>query len=133
MLYGGNLQTVFAGLVFGDDAALIDTSTLGPVYVRYASHPWGPWTAPEPFAQPGDPDQLTGMYQRGGILRSTRCLVPGCVGSEITLLGENGWWYAPHIIEPWIQAHDGATDVYWHVSVWNPYQVILMKSSLRPR
>jgi hypothetical protein len=132
MLYGGNLQTLYAGLIYGEDAPLIDTTTLGPVYVRYAVHPWGPWTAPEPFARPGDPTALTGLYAPGSILRSTTCSASDCVSPEITLTNENGWLYAPHIIEPWVQPRDGGMiDIYWHVSTWNPYQLILMKSTVQ--
>lgn len=132
MLYGGDLQTLFAGLIFGDDLPLIDRATAGPIYVRYASNPWGPWTPPEIFARPGDPAAPSGLYGKGGILRSVNCREAGCVTPEITLTAENGWLYAPHIIEPWIQPREEgrAIDLYWHVSTWNPYQVILMKTTL---
>jgi hypothetical protein len=39
--------------------------------------------------------------------------------------------YGPSIIDPWTTHHDGETDLYWFVSTWNPYQVVLMKTTVR--
>jgi hypothetical protein len=39
--------------------------------------------------------------------------------------------YAAAIIEPWTETREaGAVDLYWAVSTWDPYQVVLMKSRL---
>lgn len=130
MLYGGNLQTTYAGLIYADETSLIDQSTLGPIYMRSAEQPWGPWTSPVPFAEAGDPQALTGLYAPdGGILRSTACTSPQCIMSEI-ILSENGWLYAPNIVEPWLAESDSGIDILWHVSTWNPYQVVLLKTQL---
>ena len=131
MLYGGDLYGNFAELLYAEDVALIDDSTRGPLYVRYAKHPWGPWTAPEIFAEDGDRNEPSGFYASGGIMRGARC-AGQCVRSELNLLGDQGWLYAPSIIDPWTQEHEGAVDLYWHISTWNPYAVILMKTTLRP-
>jgi hypothetical protein len=41
--------------------------------------------------------------------------------------------YGAAIIEPWTQAlpgDDPGAEMYWNVSTWNPYQVLLMKTQL---
>ena len=129
MLYGGGAQALYTELVYGDDTDLLDTSTIGPIHVRFAEHPWGPWTDPETFLDPGDALTLTGQYAPGGILRSERCQTEGCVRGE-PILFEDGGVYAPNIIEPWLSPKPGGIDIYWHVSNWNPYEVVLMKTSL---
>ena len=52
-------------------------------------------------------------------MRGARCS-GHCVRSELNLLGDQGWLYAPSIIDPWTQVHDGAVDLYWNISTWNP-------------
>jgi hypothetical protein len=70
-----------------------------------------------------------------------------CVFGDLTLGAQRGVsgnpigrLYAPNVIEEWTEdvtkttpdlpAGDRAVDVYWNVSTWNPYQVILVKSRL---
>jgi len=131
MLYGSSIQELYTSLVYGDDAQYIDRSTLGNIYVRYATQPWGPWSAPELFAQAGDAASLTGFFAPGSFLRSTSCNAADCVRAEVTLPTENGGVYSPHIIEPWLQPQADGVDVFWNISNWNPYEVILLKTPLR--
>jgi hypothetical protein len=49
----------------------------------------------------------------------------------VTLPTENGGVYSPHIIEPWLQPQADGVDVFWHISNWNPYEVILLKTVIR--
>jgi hypothetical protein len=132
MLYGGGAQALYNQFVYGSELQHLDTRTIGPVYVRYAKHPWGPWTAPQVFLSPGDASVPNGLYAPGGPVYSIHCDEPQCVKSEVLLDNENGGLYAPNIIEPWLQSRpdDKAIDLYWNLSSWNPYQVLLMKSTL---
>lgn len=131
MIYGGDLYGPFLELLYVEDAALVDHARRGPLYVRYAKNPWGPWTAPEVFAEDGDRSGASGFHGAGGILRNKGCRSFGCVRGDLNLLGEEGHLYGPSIIDPWIQPHDGGVDLYWHISTWNPYAVMLMKTTLR--
>jgi hypothetical protein len=38
--------------------------------------------------------------------------------------------YAPEIIERWTTPRADAVDLYWHVSTWDPYEVVLMRTRL---
>ena len=42
-----------------------------------------------------------------------------------------GRLYGVNIITPWTTAAAGRVDLYWNVSTWNPYQVILVRTQLR--
>lgn len=129
MLYGGGMGTVFGELIFGEDIEQIDASRVGPIYIRYAEQPWGPWTAPVPALDPGDPEVPSGQYAPGGILFSERCQGDDCVEPQAAWPTDRGALYGPDIIDRWTSADaDGRTTLYWHVSTWNPYQVVLMRS-----
>jgi len=48
-----------------------------------------------------------------------------------------GFLYAPVIIDEWTTARPdplGSTgvDVYWHVSTWDPYQTVLLRTRILP-
>jgi hypothetical protein len=131
MLYGGDLYGPFLELLYVEDAPLVDNTMRGPIYARYAEHPWGPWTAPEVFMEDGDRTVPDGLYGGGGIMRSSNCVAADCVLGENNFGKDEGWLYGASIIDPWTQVHADGVDLYWHVSTWNPYTVILMKSSLR--
>jgi hypothetical protein len=38
--------------------------------------------------------------------------------------------YGSNIVDVWTTAHADTTDLYWFLSTWNPYQVVLMKTTL---
>ncbi|MET0340004.1 MAG: hypothetical protein ABW252_03345 [Polyangiales bacterium] len=136
MLYGGDSPPSFLDLAFGEDASLVTWHPLGPIHVRFAEQPWGPWTPPRTVFVAGDVQRGTGQYGPGGILHHPRCTLPGCAPSEPVLLwaaGEPGRLYGASIIEPWTESRaDGSVDLYWNLSTWNPYQVVLMKTHLTP-
>jgi hypothetical protein len=54
-----------------------------------------------------------------------------------------GRFYAPNIIDEWTEdvtahtyglaADEREVEIYWNVSTWNPYQVVLVKTRLRGR
>jgi hypothetical protein len=131
------MGTQFIHLIFGPDAKLLERDPLGSIYIRYAEQPWGPWTAPKPVLIAGDPaNGIPGQYGPGGILFDGSCTQRGCVRGETVFAGmpnERGRLYGPNIVEPWTEEREGgAIDLYWHVSTWNPYQIVLMKTRLTP-
>jgi hypothetical protein len=42
-----------------------------------------------------------------------------------------GGTYAPYMVEPWTKVQGSHLDIYYTLSTWNPYVVVLMKSSLQ--
>jgi hypothetical protein len=146
MLYGGSLSDY---LLFDPTHAQTECAP-GSIVIRFADHPWGPWSPPVPHLVPGSPSRLGDLYGPGGVLysadcrdattancarpdslRSTKNLTPSCIAGLI--LWDSGRLYGPNIIEPYIakNANDGL-DLIWNVSTWNPYSVLLMKTSIDP-
>jgi hypothetical protein len=85
----------------------------------------------------GDSDDKAtpgGQYAAGGLLAHNNCSTADCARYDpayrIDPSNNNGVLYAPSIIDSWTTAHESVTDLYWFVSTWNPYQVVLMKTSL---
>lgn len=142
MLYGGGISTMpripllqcgVAEIFAPADCAQARVGN-GAIRVRWASAPWGPWSRPDDVVVAGEVDgaELTDQYGPGGLLRHPGCTVEGCAphqGLPNFVDDEYGFFYAPNLIEPWTRLEDGRIHFYWNVSTWDPYRIVLMKSS----
>jgi hypothetical protein len=46
---------------------------------------------------------------------------------------DNGFLYAPNIIDSYTESDGaGGMNIYWDVSIWNPYAVLYLKTNLKP-
>lgn len=140
MFYGGDFGAQFLDGVYRSDVPYVEHDPKGSMFVRYAEHPWGPWTAPSTLLEGGDVSEqasATGLYAPGGIMAHNNCTEVSCARYEPMYLlasgNNNGVLYGANIVDPWTTERDGETDLYWHLSTWNPYQVLLMKTTLRHR
>lgn len=139
MFYGGDVPGFTEGLLAWDDPDMIQRDPRGSLWVRFAPQPWGPWTAPRSLLEAGD--RSTGatpalQYGPGGILAHSRCRGASCAYYDSAYVldigrNNNGLFYAPSIIDQWTTASDESTSLYWLLSTWNPYQVVLMRTDLR--
>jgi hypothetical protein len=143
MLYGGDLA----------DYLLLNPSdsraswAQGAIYLRFADHPWGPFSPPVPHLLAGDPKQPHAGNGPGGFLFHPECVdTPElrCARSDthrppdvaldcqVQIL-DPGRLYQPNIIDDYTQPNaGGGLDIVWNVSTWNPYGVQLVKTSLYP-
>lgn len=145
MFYGGEGAPMFGNPIFGDDIAKVRHDPHGSLFVRFASQPWGPWTAPRELLRGGDhasDAEAAELYGPGGIMAHNNCRAESCARFDPAYLldvgnNDNGVLYGASIIDAWTTARDERTDLYWFLSTWNPYQVVLMKTSIvqpqRPR
>jgi len=133
MLYGGDLDP-------GTAAAYnpgVARNEGGAIFVRSAQQPWGPWSKPEPLlsaGDPADPGAAGSQYQAGGVLYHPECEGEGCVPGDPDSLyppefEKYGWLYGPNVVECWTTPRAGGADIYWNVSTWNPYEVVLLKTT----
>jgi hypothetical protein len=137
MFYAGDFGQQFLDGIYRADTPLVNHDPLGSMFVRFAEHPWGPWTAPATLITAGDVDTAaapTGLYAQGGVLAHNRCTQPDCARYEPFYLlmsgNNNGVLYGANIIDPWTTERANEVDLYWYMSTWNPYQVLLMKTTL---
>jgi hypothetical protein len=138
MMYGGDLDPAIAG--FYNPGSVRDPD--GAIHIRFADQPWGPWSAAEPVLRGGDPTQPNApgsQYAEGGVLFHPACTGANCVPGDPPDFHQRGvvpvgFLYGPNIVDCWTEARPlGQADVYWNVSTWNPYQVVLMKTRLSGR
>jgi hypothetical protein len=144
MLYGGDL----ADYLLADPARQRPGTHPGAVRIRFADHPWGPWTPPEPHLPPGRPDVVGDPWGPGGVLFHDDCVdagasvcapgdptrppdffLPGCppIGATFDI----GRFYGPNVIDAYtLTAGATAVDLLWNVSTWNPYAVVLMRTRI---
>jgi hypothetical protein len=135
MLYGGDLDPGAADS-YNPGAARNEG---GAIFARFAEQPWGPWSKPAPLLAAGDladPNAAGSQYRAGGLLYHPDCQGQACIPGDPSTLyppefEQYGWLYGPNIIECWTTPRDGGVDVYWNVSTWNPYQVVLMRTRFR--
>jgi hypothetical protein len=115
--------------------------------MRFADHPWGPFSPPEPHVIPGSPLRIDDPVGPGGYLYDAKCVKSGstaCAQSDPhrpldAVIGcpfaseDPGRLYAPNIIDNYTRPNaDGGLDIIWNVSTWNPYAVKLFRTSIRP-
>jgi hypothetical protein len=134
-----------------NDASAGYNAANGPrgIYLRTASIPWGPWSPPERIFDPDKDGYCRFMHDQradgvGGdcsMVNPDVCRNRGTNPSEesvrdITIREKTkrafGGEYAPFLL-PSRYAKVGAdhATLYFAMSTWNPYQVMLMRSTLR--
>jgi hypothetical protein len=135
LIYGGDLDLGVAR--YYNPGAARDPD--GAIQIRFAEQPWGPWSPVQPLLRAGDPEHPEldgGQYAPGGILYHPMCTGEACVAGEPPdpgLTTNWGWLYAPNVIDCWTTARDaGGVDLYWNVSTFSPYQVVLMRTRITP-
>jgi hypothetical protein len=105
-----------------------DPATSGfAIHYRVADKPWGKWEGPYVLYDPACDRGFCHFIHWEGW---------GCdaVGDEV-IDGQPptrpGIVYGPYVISPFTKGDATTTTIYWTMSTWNPYQVMLMKSVLR--
>jgi hypothetical protein len=141
MLYGGGGSDLSGGSA---------SAAAGAIQVRFADHPWGPWSPRAVHLDPGDPSVVGVPFGPGGWIFNSACVdqppnlcarsdpsrpldyfLPGC--PEVGKALDTGILYAPNIIDAYTRSDGvGGLDVFWNVSVWNPYLVALLRTNVKP-
>ena len=123
----------------------------GSIRVRFADHPWGPWSPSAVHLDPGDPAVVGDPFGPGGFIfhPGLRGQAAGHVRAQrpapaarllrsravqpVGALIDTGILYAPNIIDAYTRSDGaGGLDVFWNVSAWNPYLVALLRTTVRP-
>jgi hypothetical protein len=88
------------------------------VMFSYSHTPWGPWSAPQHIFSLRDGE--------GFIHNPLRTPDDGL--SDPLRTNVHGGAYAPYVVERWTKLQGNELSLYYVISTWNPYVVVLMKS-----
>ena len=97
----------------------------------YSRTPWGPWNEPQVLFN----DVLDGAL--GKFIHDPRLKPDDELGGPVIGKGQadsaavKGGTYAPYVVERWTKVQGTELDLYYVLSTWNPYTVVLMKSRLQ--
>jgi hypothetical protein len=144
MLYGGDMPD----WLLTDPPVSRGSRTPGAIWMRFADHPWGPFSTPIPHLAPGTPLRINDPYGPGGYLYNASCRAIGSLTCAPTdprrpldsavqgcpfATEDPGRLYAPSIIDNYTRPNaKGGLDIVWNVSTWNPYAIKLMQTSVMP-
>ncbi|MDO5523566.1 MAG: DUF4185 domain-containing protein [Bacteroidia bacterium] len=95
------------------------------INLRTSDTPWGPWSDPEVVFRP---------WEDGGYCHfiHTDWRFDNC--DNVHNPGRENEWggeYGPYEFSHFATGNDKSTTIYFTMSTWNPYEVVLMKASLR--
>lgn len=97
------------------------------VYFTYAQYPWGPWNPPILiFNDKRDGGLGTYIYTTNSNYTDLNLAGPTIGGNIPT--NTTGGSYAPYLIGRFTQVSSNVLTIYFTLSTWNPYTVVLIKS-----
>jgi hypothetical protein len=94
------------------------------INMRTAKHPWGPWTKPQVLFDPSKDGGYCHFMHVSW--QDQKCDSVQDPGREDVYGGE----YGPYQYAHYATGSKGSTTIYFNMSTWNPYTVVLMKAKL---
>lgn len=94
----------------------------------YAALPWGPWAEPQLILD-AQSDAVGRFIHRAGVNDGLAGPVIGA-SNQADPNAVAGGPYAPFVIERFTRVRGSELDLYYTLSTWNPYVVVLMKSRM---
>ena len=135
MLYGGDVPDVLNGDGNDPDHAQPHARS---IHARFAPDPWGPWTDPQPILtrEAAAPYMVCDPQGNpsGCLPPPTPIIRPQCL--EAVDRAGFGHLYGPNVLDTLTRAaspvrgRGPAADVFWNVSTWHPYGVVLVKTHI---
>jgi lysophospholipase L1-like esterase len=101
------------------------------VAFSYSRTPWGPWSEPQIIFN-AVRDGALGKFIHDPRSNPDDGLAGPVIGKgKADPASVHGGAYAPYVVERWTKLHGSELDLYYLLSTWNPYVVVLMKSRLQ--
>jgi hypothetical protein len=101
------------------------------VAFSYSRTPWGPWSDPQPIFNPVR-DHALGNYIHNPGANPPDGLAGPVIGKpKSEWRATAGGFYAPYVVERFTKVVGRELHIYYCLSTWNPYVVVLMKSRFR--
>ncbi len=100
------------------------------ILFSYSATPWGPWSEPQ-IVFNAVRDGARGKFIHDPHLKPDDGLAGPVIGKgQANPDAVEGGTYAPYVVERWTKVQGSELDIYYVLSTWNPYVVVLMKSRL---
>jgi hypothetical protein len=100
------------------------------ILFSYSRTPWGPWSEPQIIFN-AVRDGALGKFIHNPQANPDDGLAGPVIGKgQANPQAVHGGAYAPYVVERWTKVQGSELDIYYLLSTWNPYVVILMKSRL---
>jgi hypothetical protein len=96
------------------------------VAFSYSRTPWGPWSEPQPIFNP--------IRDRAKFIHNPKADPPDGLSGPVIGKPKSEWeataggHYAPYVVERFTKVIGPELHIYYCLSTWNPYVVVLMKS-----
>jgi len=101
------------------------------ILFSYSQTPWGPWSEPQIIFN-AVRDGALGKFIHNPQANPDDGLSGPVIGKgQANPRAVHGGAYAPYVIERWTRVKGSELSIYYVLSTWNPYVVVLMKSRLR--
>jgi hypothetical protein len=101
--------------------------TVGDVKARLATAPWGPWSDPTEVFHPGTDAGWCHFMHRPSTNPPCADLLGGQGSGDAA-----GDPYAPYVLSRFTRSTTFGTEIYFLMSTWNPYQVVVMRTKILP-
>jgi hypothetical protein len=100
------------------------------ILFSYSRTPWGPWSEPQIIFN-AVRDGAVGKFIHNPQASPDDGLAGPVIGKgQANPQAVRGGAYAPYVIERWTKWQGAELSIYYVLSTWNPYVVVLMKSRL---
>jgi hypothetical protein len=100
------------------------------ILFSYSRTPWGPWSEPQIIFN-AVRDGAVGKFIHNPEANPDDRLAGPVIGKgQANPRAVRGGAYAPYVIERWTKVQGSELSIYYVLSTWNPYVVVLMKSRL---
>jgi hypothetical protein len=101
------------------------------ILFSYSRTPWGPWSEPQVIFN-AMRDGAMGKFIHNPQANPDDGLAGPVIGKgQANPQAVHGGAYAPYVIERWTKLQGSELSIYYLLSTWNPYVVMLMKSRLQ--
>ncbi len=101
------------------------------ILFSYSRTPWGPWAEPQTVFNAVRDGALGTFIHNPRAVPDDGLAGPVIGKGQADPAGVHGGAYAPYMVERWTKVRDSELDLYYVLSTWNPYVVVLMKSRLQ--
>lgn len=100
------------------------------ILFTYSRTPWGPWSEPQVIFNDVRDGGLGKFIHDPAVQPDDGLEGPVNVAGQANPAAVKGNVYGPYVVERWTKVQGSELDLFYLMSTWNPYVVVLMKSRL---